>query len=447
VWSAHGVAVTGLSFSPNGQYLASCGADYLVRVWPFGGDKVLPQSWGSNPITLSGHNAPLSGVAFRKDSQHLVSCGGDMTVKLWKLEKGGAKESQTYRGHKDWVTGVAFSRDGYFVASSSVDRTVKIWEITSREIPLLAEHTGSVYAVAVSPNGKLIASGGTDKTIKLWDREQGTEMRTLHGHTDAIHSLAFTPDGKTLISSSEDRSLKLWDVATGNELPRQPGHQQFFQGLINPVPYFTVPTDKKLLAWVPGNERSTTLTGLDIASGNELFAFEDGSREKPRHVVAVSFSGDGKLAATGAKDGSVRFWDLDKKKQAGEDWIAFAKGTSLGDLALTPDGAVLVIAGDQGDVKILDVAKRTAIHTISNAHTRKIVACLVSPDGKRFATVGQDNAIKLFDIAGGPELRRWDLHVAVQDRGTFVVNLAFTPDNRYLVTANANTSLFVLELP
>src|SRR5207247_4301715 len=104
-------------------------------------------------------------------------------------------------------------------------------------------------------------------------------------------------------------------------------------------------------------------------------------------------------------------------------------------------------SGKNGDVKVLDVAKRTTLHTITKAHNRRIVGCLVSPDGKRFATVGYDNMVKLFDVATGKELRQWDSHMSAQDRGTLVTNLAFTPDSRYLVTANENTSLFVLDLP
>lgn len=444
-WSAHGASVTGLSFSPNGQYLASCGYDYLVRVWPFAGPKGEPLSTlGTNPITLSGHSGPLSGVAFRRDNQHLVSCGGDMTLKLWRLESGAAKEMQTYRGHRDWITGCNFSRDGFFIVSASVDRSVKIWEITSREIPLLAEHTGAVEAVAVSPNGRLIASAGTDRTIKLWDRTQGLEAMTLHGHTDAIHAVGFTPDGKTLVSSSEDRSIRLWDVATGAERVRQPGHLNHFNNLVKPVPYFVIaPDNKTLFIWLLHGERGSTIKALDLDSGEELFSFNDS-----RNILTVSFSANGKRAALGARDGLVRIWDLEKKgvQLPGGDWLIFDKGTSLGDLALTPDGNTLVATSEKGDIKILDVGKRTVLHTLAKAHERRITACLVSPDGKRFATVGQDNVVKLFDMKG-EALRQWDTRMPVQDRGVFVYSIAFTPDNRELVTANSNTTLFVLELP
>lgn len=431
-WVGHGIAVSGLAYSPDGRYLASCGVDQLVRVWPL--DRP-----GEAPMVLTGHSGPLSAVAFRRDNQHLVSSGADQLVKLWKIENGVAKEAQTYRGHKDWVTSVNFSKDGFYILSSGVDRVIKLWEITSREIPLLTEHTGSVDTVAFSPDGKLIASGASDKTIKLWDRTSGEEKYTLTGHAEGILSLTFAPDSKTLISSSVDRSIRLWDTTTGKEIPRLPGQQQAFTGLIQPSPYlYMAPDGKKLLAWVPGNERYTTLTGFELATGTEIFSFND----QGRNINSVAFSPDGKRAATGARDGSVRVFDLERKEMLpGGDWFLYGKGVGVGDLAFTPDGKKLVVGSDAGDVKICLIEKKETLRHLK-AHTARVIACQVSPDGKRFATVGLNNVVKVHDLETGEELRVWNMGGGAQ-----VVSIAFSPDGRNLVTGNANTTLFVLELP
>src|SRR5262249_30701769 len=205
-----------------------------------------------------------------------VAGGSDRTVKLWKLDREGGKETQPFRGHKDWVTAVAFSKDGYYIVSSGVDRILKIWELTSREIPLLAEHTGSVDAVAFSPDGKWIASGASDRTIKIWDRASGVEKFTLTGHTQGVLALAFTPDSKTLVSSGVDRNLRLWDVTVGKEIPMNDGQKEAMQNLIQAVPYFAVPNENTILIWIAiGNDRYETLASYELKTGKENFKLND----------------------------------------------------------------------------------------------------------------------------------------------------------------------------
>lgn len=449
-WNAHSVAVNGVAYSPDGQWLASCGADTAVIVWPLA-------TPGADAIRLIGHTGPVSMVAFRKDSQHLVSCGADQLVKLWKIEGNGGKEVQTFRGHKDWVTAVAFSKDGFHVVSSSVDRRLKIWEITSRELPLLAEHTGAVETVAVSPDGAIIATGSSDRTIKLWDRKTGVEIATLTGHTHAVMALIFTPDSKQLVSSAYDAEIRLWQVSPPREIVRTPqqlrvlgkGSLRFRSSYIG-----FDPDGKTLLVWLALDTPTvkTIVEVIDLPAGLPVYDF----KETNLKINCAAFCANGKLVATGsavrpaiggspAKEGVVRIWSLDKAGASilpGGDWFLFEKGVGLADLAITPDGNTLIAAGTQGEVKLADIQKREVLKTIK-AHEAKIGALIVSPDGKKFATFDTDNVVKAWSI-DGTELRRWDLG---KNQGMFVVNFAFTPDGRQLVTANANTTVYVLELP
>ena len=434
-WPAHAIAVSSLSFSPDGKSLASSGADGVVRVWPLA-------TPGQKSVTIAGHNGPVSSVAFRKDNLHLLTCGADLMIKLWKLEGDGGKELQNYRGHRDWVTSANFSRDGTYVVSSSVDKTVKIWEITSRDLPFLPEHTGSVDTIAFTPDGTKIISGGADKTIKIWDRATGKELGTMRGHTSQISALAPSPDGKTLFSSGFDRSIRVWDLAAIKEIPKSTSQQSNWAGMLaSPLLLSMTPDGKTLNAWVPADDRSTYISSFDL-EGNDRGQIIDQGRK----VHSLCFSPDGRRSAAGSDNGVVRVWDLDKRTTipaSGGDWQFFDKA-KVADLALTPDGSKIVVTSEKGDITIAQVDGRK-IEMEFKGHAGKISGCIISPDGKRFATWDESNVVKLWDLTSGEELRRWDLGSV--DRSNSVLCFAFSPDGRNLATGNSNTTIFLLDLP
>ena len=78
--------------------------------------------------------------------------------------------------------------------------------------------------------------------------------------------------------------------------PRQPvappGQYITNHTFINPIPYVLVASDnKRLLAWVPGNERYTTITAFNLANGKELFSFNDQGRDINPSLSAPTASG------------------------------------------------------------------------------------------------------------------------------------------------------------
>ena len=99
---------------------------------------------------------------------------------------------------------------------------------------------------------------------------------------------------------------------------------------------------------------------------------------------------------------------------------------------------------DNGKLLIVNPTTGKARKTL-DAHTGRVTFLAVSADGRRLASAGVDNTVKLWEVESGKELRRWTLP-AISERG-FVSQMTFTTDGRFLVTANANSTLFVLELP
>jgi WD40 repeat protein len=75
---AHSISIPNIvqsvSFSPDGQILATASYDYTVKLW---------RSDGSLIATLQGHTQPVMSVSFSPDGQMIASGSQDGTVRLW----------------------------------------------------------------------------------------------------------------------------------------------------------------------------------------------------------------------------------------------------------------------------------------------------------------------------------------------------------------------------
>ncbi|GLW34501.1 NACHT and WD repeat domain-containing protein, partial [Actinoplanes regularis] len=172
-------------YSPDGQHLASGGADETVRVWDLATGKSQP---------LPGHTGAVSTVVYSPDGQHLASASADKTVRVWDLATG---KSRILTGHTDTVSAVVYSPDGQHLASASADKTVRVWDLATGKSQPLPGHTGEVYTVVYSPDGKYLASASADKTVRVWDLATG-KSQPLPGHTGEVYTVVYSPDGKYL---------------------------------------------------------------------------------------------------------------------------------------------------------------------------------------------------------------------------------------------------------
>jgi WD40 repeat protein len=129
---------------------------------------------GKQLLTYSGHGegTRLSGITFSPDGKWIASAGNDATIQVWNSETG--EKLFTLVGHTGATFGVSFSPDGQYLASSSVDRTVKIWKLPKPGEPIeepltLYGNSGAVYQIAFSPDGTSIASVGRDRVVHIYE--------------------------------------------------------------------------------------------------------------------------------------------------------------------------------------------------------------------------------------------------------------------------------------
>jgi WD40 repeat protein len=160
-----------VAFTPDGKAVASGGYDGHLRIWDIGSGKVqtdVPAQPPAAPNTPAPPVVAVTALTFSPDGKQVAVGVADGGIHLFQAADG--KFVRSLPGHGSAVTGLAFRPGGALLASASKDRTVRLWDPASGQaLKTLEGHTAWVQGVVFAAQGTRLATVGADATVRLWD--------------------------------------------------------------------------------------------------------------------------------------------------------------------------------------------------------------------------------------------------------------------------------------
>jgi len=326
--SGHSSRANSVSFTHNGNILASASNDRTVKLWQV----KLPLV-----TRIKAHSQRVFDVSFSPNGQKFASAGDGNTIQIWD---GNGNWQQTLNGHSKQVDSVSFSTNAEKIASSSFDDTVKLWTWQGKQYQLkrtipresLLEGVSSVSFNPTNTNNPLLAVVDTQGIVKILDIN-GSKKYNFQAHKKEIWTVSFSLDGKTIATASNDRTAKLWDVK-GKQKVTLEGHNAAvldisFHPKINFIA--TASKDNTVKLWDFSGQLLKTITG------------------HTEQVNSVRFSPDGGRIATASADRTIKLWNLDGTL------ITTLKGHSGGvnSISFNPKNSKILISGSSDSTIII----------------------------------------------------------------------------------------------
>jgi len=452
-----------IQFRPDGKQIAMAASVFtnepIIEFDPFPVLLVDPATFEPERVQLGGQ--PAQGVAwdvhYSADGRFLAACfdlltrGEDFStatqVVVWDVTapERPIRRIELPPSPETGTTTVALSPDGSLLYFGAADPpSLTIYRVATGEA-VRSVGVGPAGRLEINPDGTLLAmaAGDAGNEVVLLDAATLAERSRLRGHTAFVGSLRFSHDGDFLASASDDGTAIVWNLATGDRREQLRGHagSVFDLGFsTDDNTLYTGSLDEQLLAWdLDGDRHLLPRRAIAEPVASEIPQLTDFFADSAPTGDAVAYVN---LAQTdGAEQtGTVQWLDVTTGR-AGE--VVDTGHPDIGGHAWRPDGRRFATAGQDGFVRVWDwhtealVTERQVARVplvgldYTGDGTRLVVGERVGGGGGRLLTVDAETL-----EGAGPA-------VQFDDR---IVSVTASPDNRTAIALTADGGFTLVDL-
>ena len=432
-----------VAFEKSDKILATSSRETdTIQLWDLDGK--LLATWNHNQ-----HIDRINDLSFSPDGQTLASGSADKTVKLWNV-KNGQSIAPIETNRPIFVSQFI---DSQTLAVAEDDGTISLWDTRGTlKRTFEKQHQSSVDSLAVSGDGKNLASVGKDRTVRLWRIADGQLLHTFNGHEAETTDVSFL-DSQRAVSASVDGSVRVWQM--DERMPTFSGSAFSFRPDGRAI---AIAQDRCILVWQLNRDNpeklppelcsETEINQVDFSpQGNRLAVADvegavilwdlekDSTQDSPTstagHAAAVttlSFAPDGQQFASGSLDGTVKLWDAEGRLI--DDRFEVEEAAT--QITFSPNGQLIAWSDRSPTIQLrhLDKIKDRVSHESPDGHTSAVLDIDFSPDGRRIASASEDGTIKIWTVGG-----RLIETILVDSES--VNNVEYSPDGDFLISGRS----------
>jgi serine/threonine protein kinase/WD40 repeat protein len=324
----HNEQVVCTSLTPSAGWVATAGADRVVKVWDVKTGEQRGMGLRPGEVALDG--------ALSVDGRLLATIGGDGTVRVWDVLS--AKSRELPLGGTEPVRRLAFPAGGRVLLTEHADAAVRLWDLTKDEpSPLPSPWNTPAAFTALSDEAHWLVVQDKGLAARVWDMANGKAVGASPPLTHAVTAAAVSADGRRVALLEAGGGLRVWDVAAaawlgGPMRPRENTNRLAFCPDGERV--ITAGPDPGAQVWRAGTGEVIDLDTRKGATDAHIRFSPDGRFAVARQgtwarvwdlttghavtpplrhgtpVVAASFSAGGRQVVTVSRAGTVRVWDM-----------------------------------------------------------------------------------------------------------------------------------------